>query len=168
MIALALFAQGCNFDFQPSIPAGLQASPFLPATKASTTQTVPIVSPDSTQAHPAPTLPCQDNLTFISDLTIPDGSKVKPDAILDKRWEVQNTGTCNWDERYTLRLIAGEPLGAKETQALYPARSGVSLVIRIEFLAPSQAGSYRSAWQAYNPAGEPFGDTIYIAVNVTE
>jgi hypothetical protein len=30
------------------------------------------------------------------------------------------------------------------------------------FKAPSEPGSYRSAWQAYNPQGEPFGDPFFI------
>ncbi len=166
LIALAFLAQGCNISPLRPDPANLQTTPFLPAVQEAT-QTI---QPSATLAgpvQPIPTLPCQDNLSFTNDLTIPDGSSVEPGATLDKRWEVRNTGSCNWDERYSLRLTAGDPLGAKDQQALFPARSGASLVIRIEFQAPLQAGNYRSAWQAYNPAGQPFGDPIFIAINVT-
>ena len=74
-----------------------------------------------------------------------------PNSSLDKRWEVENSGTCNWDERYHLRLIGGPDLGANPVQPLFPARSGSTATIRIEMTAPAKAGSYRSAWQAYNP-----------------
>ncbi len=33
-------------------------------------------------------------------------------------------------------------------------------MIRIIFTAPADPGTYRSAWQAYNPKGEPFGEAF--------
>ena len=105
---------------------------------------------------------CQDGLTFVSDITIPDGSEIEANATLDKRWEVNNSGNCNWDERYRLRLMSGEGLNVAEEQMLYPARSGTQAVLRIVFQAPETPGNYRSAWQAYNPDGQAFGDPIFI------
>jgi hypothetical protein len=101
-------------------------------------------------------------------LTIADGSQVTAGATIDKRWEVQNSGSCNWTDGYTLRLIAGIDLGANPEQALYPARSGTTAVIRLVFQAPIETGTYRSAWQAYAPSGEAFGDPIFIDFNVPE
>jgi hypothetical protein len=91
---------------------------------------------------------------------------VTPGQTLDKRWQVQNSGTCNWDNRYRMKLIAGPEMAANPEQALFPARSGASLVIRIVFTAPNEPGTYRSAWQAYAPNGEPFGDPFFIEVVV--
>jgi hypothetical protein len=85
-----------------------------------------------------------------------------PGQSIDKRWLVENVGTCNWDERFGLHLIDGPSLGAPENLALYPARSGTQSVIRIQFTAPMEPGNYRSAWQAISPLGEPFGDMIYV------
>jgi len=109
---------------------------------------------------------CEDQLTFITDLTIPDGTIVSPDSTLDKRWEVENSGSCNWNGNYRIRLIAGPDLSAQKEQALYPARNGTRAVIRLVFKAPLEPGSYRSAWQAYNPRGEPFGDPFFIDFQV--
>jgi hypothetical protein len=116
-------------------------------------------------AAPAPQ--CDDNLYYLQDLTIPDGSQVVPGSTLDKQWLVENNGTCNWDHAYRLHLIAGPDLGAPVEQALYPARSGTQAIIRIQFAAPSEAGTYRSAWQAYDPQGIPFGDPIFIEIVVS-
>jgi hypothetical protein len=113
-------------------------------------------------ARPLSTPVCIDNLTFLSDVTIPDGTEVEAKATLDKRWEVKNSGNCNWDERYRLRLIAGPSMGAVQEQALFPARSGAQVVLQIVFQAPADVGNYRSAWQAYNPDGQPFGDPVFI------
>ena len=112
------------------------------------------------------TLTCRDNLSFLSDVTIPDGTEVEAELTLDKRWEVENNGNCNWQENYRLRLIAGPDLGAQTEQALYPARSGSSAVLRVVFKAPTEPGTYKSAWQAINPQGDPFGDPFYIEIVV--
>jgi hypothetical protein len=105
-------------------------------------------------------------LRYIEDVSIPDGSQVTSGESLDKRWNVENNGTCNWDKGYNLKLIAGPELGAPSEQALYPARSGSQATIRILFTAPTEPGVYRSAWQAYNPDGRPFGDPVFIEIQV--
>lgn len=118
------------------------------------------------RAEILPTPSCSNILTFLEDLTIPDGSFVRPGELLDKRWLVQNNGTCNWDERYRLKWVSGSTMGASEEQALYPARSGSQAVLRIEFTAPQEPGLQRSTWQAFSPKGEAFGDSFYIEVVV--
>jgi next-to-BRCA1 protein 1 len=109
---------------------------------------------------------CSDVLSYLEDLSIPDGSQTEPNASLDKRWSVQNNGTCNWGEGYTIRLISGAEMGAEPTQALIPARAGSDAVIRIQFIAPEEPGTYISAWQAFTPAGLPFGDQFFINIVV--
>jgi hypothetical protein len=108
---------------------------------------------------------CTNNLTYLQDLTIPDGSQVAAGSALDKRWKVQNSGTCNWDERYRIKLVSGTEMGAKE-QALFPARGGTELTIQIMFTAPNEPGTYQSAWQAYDPQDKAFGDLFYLQVDV--
>jgi Ig-like domain from next to BRCA1 gene len=102
----------------------------------------------------------------MNDLTIPDGTRVSPGSLVDKRWQVENNGTCNWDRGYRLKLIAGPNLGIPTEQSLYPARSGTQPVIRIVFNAPDEAGTYHSAWQAVSPQGEAFGDPIFLEIIV--
>jgi len=114
-----------------------------------------------------PTLTCTNNLLFLQDLTIPDNTAVAPGSSLEKQWQVQNNGTCNWDGRYRLRLINGDALGAPAEQALFPARSGSQVVIRITFTAPSGAGTYISEWQAYDPQGYAFGDSFFMKIAVS-
>lgn len=138
-------------------------TPSLPPTEQS-------ISPSPTTGRAeqplAQTVECQDQLTFLSDITIPDGTVVSPESTLDKRWEVENSGSCNWDGSYRIRLIAGPDLGAQKEYALFPARNGTRAAIRIVFKAPLEPGPYRSAWQAFNPRGEPFGDPFFIDILV--
>jgi hypothetical protein len=122
----------------------------------------------SGELRPTPTPSCTDYLRFLADVTIPDGTVVSPGDELDKRWQVMNIGTCNWDDSYQVRLIAGPDMDVPETQSLYPARSGTEFTIRMNFTAPDESGTYRSAWQAYSPQGEAFGDPFYIEVIVVD
>ncbi len=110
---------------------------------------------------------CVNNLKYIDDLTIPDGTFVEQDAIIEKQWEVENSGTCNWSSSYTLQHIGGQPLGAKTQQALFPAKKGARAVITVTFFAPAEIGTYHTAWQAFDPEGTAFGDPIYMDIVVT-
>lgn len=137
--------------------AGAQAATFSSVLSTPTEPLEPI---------PTPTPFCSDNLLFLEDLTIPDGTVVAPGSSIEKLWQIENNGTCNWGERYRIKLIAGLEMGANIEQALYPARSGTQAAIRIIFTAPNEVGTYRSAWQAHSPEGLPFGDPIFIEIVV--
>jgi hypothetical protein len=125
------------------------------------------------QSTPLPTIvptinpqDCSDNLSFINDVTVPDNSFVTYGSNIDKQWLVQNSGTCNWNSSYRLKHLGGAELGAPEEVMLYPARAGTQATIQIVFTAPFTDGVYESAWQAYDPNGNPFGDPIYIRITV--
>ncbi len=167
LAALGFILQGCVFQI-PSreAPDNSRIIPFVPAAQSDPNNAAPTQAPAA--LLPSPTGPCSNNLTYINDLTVPDGSAIQPGASIDKRWEVQNSGTCDWDEGYSLRLMTGDELGAGTQHALYPARSGSNAVLQILFQAPADAGEYRSAWQAYDPQGQPFGDPIYMDIIVGE
>jgi len=157
----------------PTSPALAAPVTSLPATASATDSPpmrTPAQSPTQTSADlpekPSPTPDCSDGLEFISDLTVPDGTLIGRGAQVDKRWQVKNIGTCNWDERYKLVLVQGPELGLPLEQALIPARAGKEALIRMLLIAPFSPGIYTSAWQAVNPLGEPFGDVIYIKFQV--
>jgi hypothetical protein len=141
-------------------------TPFLPPTLAAAAPAAAAAAQSPVKAQPTQAQVCRDNLTYLDDLTIKDGTVITAGAQLDKRWKVENSGTCNWNQHYRMKLIAGSEMGAPAEQALYPARSGSQAVIRIVFTAPAAPGNYRSAWQAYNPAGDPFGDPFFIDIVV--
>ena len=152
----------------PFIPPTAQSALIEPTFIINPTQNVVVI-----RSTPLPTIQptvnpdeCVSNLTFVSDLTIPDNSFVSYGATIDKQWLVQNSGTCEWNEAYRLRHIGGAELGAPEEIMLYPAKSGTQANIQIIFTAPFTDGEYESAWQAFDPFGLAFGDPIYIRVIV--
>lgn len=155
-------------------------TPFIPPTApAPLIEPTFIIQPTKevvvVQSTPLPTIAptftptsgeCFNSLRFVSDITILDNSFMTYGATMDKQWLVENNGTCNWDSGYRLKRVGGASLGAPDEIALYPARSSTQAIIQILFTAPFTDGTYESAWQAFDPNGNPFGDVIYIRVVV--
>ena len=164
----------------PSCSPASKPTPFIPPTAQAPliepTLIIQPTEPTPEQKTPLPTIfiptltptpeDCVSNLTFLSDLTVFDGTSILYGATIDKQWLVQNSGTCNWSAGYRLRYIGGAILGAPEELNLYPAKSGTQAVIQIMFTAPFSDGQYESAWQAFDPAGLAFGDAIYMRIVV--
>lgn len=150
-------------------------TPFRPPTQPAPTQILPTTTiiPALYTAIPTPTItatiagPCTNDLDFLNDITIQDNTSILIGVSIDKQWLVKNSGTCNWDATYRLKWIGGDPLGAEQEQALFPARAGSQATIRIRFTAPTTDGIYESAWQAYGPDGIAFGDPIFMRIVVT-
>jgi hypothetical protein len=150
----------------PFIPPTAQVPLIEPTFIINPTQSIVIV-----ESSPLPTIiptinpeECSDNLTFLSDLTIPDNTSIVYGSTIDKQWIVENSGTCHWNSEYRLKHIGGATLDAPEEVALYPARAGTQATIEILFAAPFTDGEYESAWQAFDPQGVAFGDPIFIRI----
>jgi len=170
-----LFAFLCTFLLLPACAPTPTPTPYIPPKAATPTQALvqgatPIIPTSTQQIEPTPsptaTPPCVDSLAFVNDITVPDGTIVSPGASVDKQWLVQNNGSCNWDSRYRLKFVGGSEMGAATAQALYPARAGSQATIWITFTAPSEPGTYSTAWQAFSPDDVAFGDAIFMEISV--
>lgn len=124
--------------------------------------------PSLTPAEPTATVPppCIPSLRYLSDITFPDGTLVSPGQVIQKQWQVENNGSCDWEGGYRLKLVGGFPLGVFGEVSLYPARAGTQAIIQIDFTAPLEPGPYRTAWQAFDAGNLPFGDVVYMEVMV--
>ncbi len=169
VISTLLLASACSPvpTATPFRPPTIQAPLIEPTFIINPTQQVVVV-----ESTPLPTIiptinpdECSNNLAFVSDLTISDGTSITYGSTIDKQWFVENSGTCNWNSDYRLRHVGGAILDAPEEVALYPARAGTQATIQILFTAPFTDGEYESAWQAFDPDGLAFGDPIYIRIN---
>jgi hypothetical protein len=150
----------CGGEENSSIAPTLSWTPWPTAT---TRQAAPTSRPSV-----APTLreSCSDSARFVEDITIPDGSVVAPGEQLDKRWAIQNSGTCDWGPGYRLVRIGGDAMPGPESVDLYPARAGKRATLRIVLQAPAEPGDYISRWRAQSPEGIQFGDEIYLLIVV--
>ncbi len=155
----ALLLSACGPPPEPSAipPAFVQAGSVPSSTSSPATSSFQI---GLTQAD------CVDQARFIEDLTVPDGTRVAPGALIDKRWSVLNSGTCNWGPGYRLiRTDDGSLTGPSEL-ALYPARAGEPAVWQVLLTAPREPGQHIASWQARSPSGELFGDPVFVLVEV--
>jgi len=109
---------------------------------------------------------CLNGARFVEDLTIPDGTQAVPEDVLDKRWAVLNSGTCDWSAGYRLIRIDEGPIQASDELALYPARAGETGVWSVQLTAPNQTGEQIASWQAQAPDGSFFGDPVFVLIEV--
>jgi len=161
LIGILILSAACQSAKIEGTPT--PAAYFVPPTPGSESISVP--------ENPLPPTPtrqrnCTNQLSFLKDLTIPDGMEVKPGQKITKRWRIQNDGSCDWDQSYSFELISGLSLGAKKKQDLYPLKGGSKGVLEITFTAPDNPGRYNTWWQAYDPRGNRFGDPVYMDITV--
>ena len=154
-----------------STPEIITATPLIElpeftATPEKTATTEPTIEPTIEPTSEGQSA-CTDAIQYIQDTTYPDNSSVIAGQAIEKQWLVENTGDCNWDSRYSLKLIEGySALGATTEVPLFSVPAGTQVNITINFSAPYEAGIYQTAWQAYNPQGLAFGLPIYMLIQV--
>jgi hypothetical protein len=162
-IILLFLITGCQSGSVTPVPS--EAAHFVPPTSNPALEQISGSAPT-----PLPTRQsnCVNQLEFLDDLTIPDGTEVLPGEKITKRWLIQNTGSCNWTSSYSMQLISGLALGAEKMQGLYPARQSTKAILEITFSVPDNPGRYNSWWQAYDSDSNRFGDPFYVEISVVE
>jgi hypothetical protein len=107
-----------------------------------------------------------DNSTFLSDVTIPDGTVIAPGAKFVKTWLLQNNGACTWSTSYKLSFNSGDQMGGIDVFVGSPVQAGQQVAISVNLLAPTAAGAYKGIWRMQNDKGQAFGDFPYVEISV--
>jgi hypothetical protein len=108
---------------------------------------------------------------FVSDETIPEGTKMPPNTKFRKTWKVRNTGSKAWTGRTTLRYVWGhselEPYGKVNEIQAPPLKPGEEGRITIRFTAPKALSTslYQSHWRLHH-RGQPFGQRLVCRIVV--
>ncbi len=148
---------------------GVEFDPYIPPTLVATVVNTPTVNPITPMPTSVNNYTCSPNLSYVDDVTVPDGTTFVPGDRIVKTWAVRNDGDCTWNDKFSLRHIDGSVMGAESSRQSLPSlEPGETGEITVIFYAPevSYVTSVWSGWQAYDPQGEPFGDDIYIEINV--
>ena len=97
-------------------------------------------------------------ISFVEDITIPDGTRLLPGQTFTKTWRLRNRGTCAWTSDYMLVFTGGDPMGGT-TAVRLPGNvfPGQSVDVSITLTAPSTRGHYVGYWMLRNPSGVLFG-----------
>jgi len=148
----------------------------LPPAPPATLTALPPLTPTPTPYAPPPPTPgaagC-DKASFVSDVTVPDGTLFAPNTGFIKTWRLKNIGACAWTTSYKLVFYSGEQMSAP-TSVNFPSyiAPGATADLTVNLIAPSTAGQYRGFWVLSNPSGALFGlgadasNPFWVDVNV--
>ncbi|PWH12612.1 MAG: hypothetical protein DDG60_12570, partial [Anaerolineae bacterium] len=107
---------------------------------------------------PVPTLTRCDQVAFVKDVTVPDGTVFAPDAQFVKTWRLQNVGSCTWTTAYALVFSSGERMnGAAAVNLPGAVAPGQFVDVSVTLKAPPADGRYTGYWMLRNAAGVMFG-----------
>ena len=114
--------------------------------------------PTSTPVPTATKVSYCDWVSFVKDVTIPDGTLLDPGEIFTKTWRLENRGTCTWTPDYMLVFTSGEALGSTTAVRLPGYVSpGQTVDVSVTLTASSQSGKHIGYWMLRNPSGALFG-----------
>jgi len=111
-----------------------------------------------------------NNSAFEGDVTIPDGTVLKPGEDFEKTWAIRNTGTCTWDEGYAFVFIGGDnaidPYDFKFKLTKDFVAGGEAVNLSIKLTAPLKSGTYSGTWRMRNDQGYYFGQIFSVYIEV--
>jgi hypothetical protein len=121
---------------------------------------------------------CNDAL-FITESAPLDKTVLAPGKNFAKSWQLQNTGTCAWDEGYSFFYLSdlSSPelkgysitLSKRKPEEFTPAQEGSTVysqtwVVKLE--APDKPGEYKGYWKMKDDAGNLFGPLVSVWIIV--
>src|SRR5512133_2292251 len=96
--------------------------------------------PAAVTASPASAATC-DWAQFVTDVTVPDGTRYDPGTAFTKTWRLRNIGTCPWSKSYTMVYDAGEKMGTTlSVPFTADVPPGGTIDLSVNMTAPSNAG----------------------------
>jgi hypothetical protein len=130
-------------------------------------------TPTSTIAPTNTSTPEAPKAEFVQDVTIPDGTEMRPNQAFTKTWRYRNSGTVPWGEGVKLVFVPGSISGYQSNQMSGPESISVPNVapgdevdLSVNLVAPAQPGRYRSYWRLKLPNGDWLEDNHYVEIVV--
>ena len=123
----------------------------------------PTLTPVTTKAPPtAPpaigSVKACYSASYVSDVSIPDGTIVSPGSTFWKTWRIKNDGSCTWNSSYKFVFMDGDLMGGAYVYALpVVAAPGDTVDIPIQLFAPTETGTYTGNWKIQAPDKTIFG-----------
>lgn len=137
----------------------LGVEPDARTIRVQTAPSTPTPVPVTTTPAPA------EDMAYVADTSIPDGTGVAPRASFTKGWLVFNTGKHGWSSGWVLTRVGGKPLGAARMPV--PAtRPCYSANIVASMRAPAKPGRYTATWRMRDPKGHLVGERLTVVIQV--
>jgi len=143
---------------QAAVPTPALPATSLPVITVPPTVTLAPINTQVPQSSPTSTqIPC-DQASFVSDVSVPDGTEFAPNTEFIKTWRIKNTGSCTWNTSYAVVFDSGDAMGAPiSTNLTGSIAPGQSIDISVSMKAPASEGEYRGNWKLRNASGAVFG-----------
>ncbi|HKJ26588.1 MAG TPA: NBR1-Ig-like domain-containing protein, partial [Anaerolineales bacterium] len=141
-------------------PAGETSQPTITIAPTNTS------SPDATATEQ----PC-DLAQYVKDVTVPDGTEMKPNETFTKTWRIENLGTCTWTSGYKIVFDEGDAMSGPSSQAITggTVAPDAQVDISIDLTAPASMGTYRGTYQLRNADGVIFtASGFWVEIEVVE
>jgi hypothetical protein len=129
--------------------------------------------PSSTVAPSDTPTPETPQAEFVKDVTIPDGTEMKPNQPFVKTWRYRNSGSMPWGDGVQLVFVEGSVQGTQSNKMGGPDFVGVPNVapgdtvdISVNLVAPAKESKYRSYWRLKLPSGEWLENNHYAEIVV--
>lgn len=142
-------------------------SPFPTFPLASPTAATQAPIPTAINLSPVATATGCDSSTYISDVTIPDGTVMTPGQTFVKTWLVQNSGTCTWDTNYKIGFGFGEAMSGTTTALTKTVAPGGQVEISVNLTVPAKSGDLTGTWRMINKQGAFFGTNLTVVIKVS-
>lgn len=121
---------------------------------------------DPTRYFKNVTVPTIDELGYVADVTVPDGSTMPAGKPFLKTWRIRNSGTSTWTN-FSLEHFGDALMGGPESVPLPALKPGESGEVSVSLVAPTSPGRHRSTWKARNSRGRLFAFELYADIIVT-
>ena len=148
-------------------------TPLITATSLAGTASAPApgsATPLSVKTPLATAQAACDNMAYVADVTIPDGSVVAAGDTMKKTWTVKNTGPCSWNQDYKLIFgWGGQGTDWNTLQAVALSKDvapGDTISITVELSAPSASGEYVAAFKLQNDKGINFPPGQQLTIDI--
>jgi hypothetical protein len=125
------------------------------------------LAPTATVATPSPTVQQCEGMTFVEDVTIPDGTQMAVNQHFTKTWRVQNTGTCTWITTFYLGFAFGEQMGGQTRVPLKAAvATGQTADFSVSLIVPNKTGKLTGVWSLFDDKGNTVGKNMTVVIDV--
>jgi polar amino acid transport system substrate-binding protein len=140
----------------------------------------PTPAPDTETPVPAtatntPETACVNAMEFVRDLNLDDNDlqdppEMDPGESFSKGWRIKNSGTCTWDDKYSIDYVRGNtPVSRMQGERTFingQVVPGGEYDMYVNMVAPGESGVFVGFWQLFDDADVAFGQTVWVAIEV--
>ena len=115
---------------------------------------------------PAPDKCTSYAMSYVADLTIPDGTRLSAGQFFTKTWRIKNTGSCGWTTDFSFVFASGDQMGGQNIRLPKNVAPGETVDLSVDMYAPATPGNYQGNWQLKTGSNYAVGPAIWLKITV--